>query len=230
MQPQPPAPLAQHEAIREVRDRYERGEFPVEVFKRALDALLEARSPEECRAVIESLPPSPARALEALDAAARPPAAPALAVPRTRWMVMILGELKRTKRPWKLGQHTTCVALVGETRLDLSLATLPARGVLRIFALLGEVKVTVPRGVAVRVRSVVLLGETTALGEHAAGIVAVGHADSRDDVAGGAAEPPVAELEIEVVMGLGEVKVVQVDAPALASGGAAGRRALSQPQ
>jgi hypothetical protein len=217
--PQPITP--QQAAIRAVRERYERGDIPFEVFKQALDDLLEARDEDECQAIMRALPVSAADKLKALDlpATVTPLAAttPAMPARRTGWLVMLMGELKRTKRRWRLAERTNCLLLMGEVRLDLSMATLPRQGVLRLFGLMGQMTVYVPRNVAVRVRSMVLLGEANALGESTGGIFAMGHAESHgpESEPDTSQEQPVAYLDIYSFLGMGEVTIKQVDAPAV---------------
>jgi len=65
-QQQQPSLTPQQEAIRELHGRYERGEISFEDFDKALDQVLQARSPEECWAVLQNLPHSPVMALRAL--------------------------------------------------------------------------------------------------------------------------------------------------------------------
>jgi hypothetical protein len=228
---QPSTP--QQAAIQEVRERYARGELSFEVFKRGLDALVLAHTADECRAILAALPSLPhAAPLHALETSA--PAAPTPAVstppaarPRTAWMFMLLGELKRTRKRWRLGERTTCVSLIGETKLDLSLATLPRSGVLRIVAAIGEATIYVPRSVSVSVRAFTLLGEAKALGEHSSGIPALLHAESHDPEDAARAE---SHIEIQAFMLLGELNIVQVDAPALTAPATPSQGLLARPR
>ncbi len=228
----PQHPTPQQSAIQELRERYARGELSFEVFKRGLDALALAHDADECWAVLRALPPLPhAAPLQALEtpASTSAPAAPAPSAERspTSWMVMLLGELKRTRKRWRLAERTTCVALVGETKLDLSLATLPRRGTLSIVGAIGEVTVYVPRSVSVSVRAFTLVGEARALGEQSSGIPALLHAESHDPTDAALAE---SHIDIQAFMLVGEVKVVQVDAPALTAPATATPGLLSQPR
>ncbi|HEV7126627.1 MAG TPA: LiaF domain-containing protein [Ktedonobacterales bacterium] len=219
LSPQPVTP--QQAAIRAVRERYERGDLSFDAFKQALDDLLEARDEDECQAIMRALPVSPADKLKALDLPVTvtpvPTALPALPAKRSGWLVMLMGELKRTKRRWRLAERTNCLLVMGEVRLDLSMATLPHQGVLRLFGLMGEMTVYVPRNVAVRVRSCVLLGEANALGESTGGICAMGHAESHgpESEPDTSQEPPVAYLDINAFLCMGEITVKQVDTPAV---------------
>lgn len=235
-QPQPPqaAITPQQAAIRTLRDRYEAGDIPVEVFKQALDALLEARDADECQEIIRALPVSHAEKLKALDLPATV-AVPASLVPaapakRRGMLVMLLGELNRGKRRWALAEHTTGLMALGEMNLDLTSATLPRRASLHLFGMLGEITVRVPRSVAVRVHSLVLLGEANALGEGSGGIFAMGNAESHGpDAASDGAPEPTAYLDIYAFMGLGEITIKQADAPAVSIAEAPPAAMLPQP-
>ncbi len=224
-----PQPLTlQQAAIQDIRGRYERGELPFDAFHRAMDALLLAETDGECRAILAELRPSPLAALEPPSASAKPvtvtpkpaPAPPAPSRAPTpvqsggAWKMMLacVGEVNRLRRPWKLTERFLGVALVGEMKLDLSLAALPRTGEMRIVAVVGSVTVYVPRSVRVRVHSISLVGEVSAFGEKSAGILNFGHEESAPEPSGAPAE---SELDITVAAIVGEVRVVQVDGPVL---------------
>jgi predicted membrane protein len=151
-------------------------------------------------------------------------------VPHTSWLVNILGELKRTKRPWQLAQNTRAITLIGEMALDLSIAALPPKGVLEVFMGIGELKITVPRDVYVSVRAGLAIGGVCIDGEKRAGILCFTH----DEIQPSGIEPgsSVPQLEIRVSGLIGEVKINQVDRPAIAGQIQPGneRSALSQPK
>jgi hypothetical protein len=198
---------AQQSAIGEVRGRYERGEISIEAFKRALDALLLARTAEECQAILDELPAAPGKALDALAprVVAAAPAEPS----RMGWLVALMGGVNRTRRPWHLAAQTFGLAVMGGIELDLRLASLPQEGILRILAVMGGATIRVPPGVRVTVRSAVVMGGVNALGEDTGGMIAFGHAQSAFPV--GAAEP-TSQLEIQVIAIMGGVEVKQVPA------------------
>jgi hypothetical protein len=197
---------AQQAAIGALRNRYERGEISAEAFKNGLDALLLARSVEECQAILDELPASPARALEAL---ATPPLAPTSAVPAQRlaWLVALMGGVNRTRRPWRLAEQTFGLAVMGGIELDLRLATLPPQGMIRLLAVMGGVTIRVPASVRVTVRSAVAMGGVNALGEDTGGMIAFGQAESQHS---DTANQPTSELEIQVIAVMGGVEVKQV--------------------
>jgi predicted membrane protein len=120
-----------------------------------------------------------------------------------------------------------CFTLMGATKLDLSLATLPRSGTLRILAGMGEVTLYVPRSISVSVRAMTLLGETKALGEEAAGILAPVYTRTHDEDDPSA---PQTHLEIDALMVMGSIKVIQVNRPGVRISGEPQPRALPQPQ
>lgn len=200
---QQPAITPQQEAIQEVRTRYERGDLSFDRFEYAINALLQAETPAECRAIVQELPAHPATALEVLPT----PSAPTLAnVPRQVRLVNVIGELKRTRRPWKMGQRTTVIMGLGALKLDLSQAAMPPSGLLEVYALIGEAKVYVPRSIHVTVRQFTLIGESKALGEERNGVFTL-----LDEVHFPAEGPDAASaphLTIHMLMLIGSVQVI----------------------
>jgi len=199
----------QQAAIQELHGRFERGELSFEDFEKALDKVLRAQTSEECWAVLHELPTPPLPSLSALEI---PSARPAVPAPPSHWIVSLIGEVKRKKHPWRLGQQTTAIMLIGEIELDLSMAALPQRGTLQVNMLIGEVKIYVPRSVQVSVQTTAVLGEVNALGQKAEGIIA--HSQAVSDYAG-MLETTAPHLDIQVNLLIGEVKVVQVDNPVI---------------
>jgi hypothetical protein len=208
---QKPALTPQQEAIREVRARYERGDIPFERFEYALNALLAAQSPDECRAIVQELPTSPVAVLDGLNPLPATPAITKPKLPKRSWLVSIIGEFSRIKRPWRMGQHTTAVLGIGEIELDISLASMPAQSVLDVFALIGEATLYVPSSIHVKVRSFALIGEINAFGESRAGIFTSLNEEEYPARGAGAENAPY--LEINAFMLIGEVNIKQVDAP-----------------
>jgi len=231
---QHPALTPQQEAIREVRARYERGAITFERFEYGLSALLAAQTPEECRAIMQELPASPVAVFEELTspppAVSVSPAPQPSKAPARRWLVCVIGEFKRIKRPWRLSQHTSVVMGIGEVALDLSLASMPQHCVLDVYALIGEATLYVPSEVRVTVNAFTLIGEAKALDESSEGIFA--HL-SDEFPAQGAAGASAPHLEIHAFMLIGELTIKQVDAPVITTDrlkGQATPPALPQPQ
>lgn len=225
---QPPALPPQQEAIRQVRQRYEQGDLSFDRFEYALNALLQAQTPEECEAIVSELPSSP---ITALDALSPQPAAPALpSTPRhMRWWVAFMGGVRRMTRPWKLADQTIGIAVMGGIEVDLSLAALPHQGVIRLFTMWGGVKLFVPRSVDVSVQSFLLCGGVNALGESNAGIISFSHEESQALRSPGTAVP---QLEIQVFALMGGAEIIQVDGPVITGAGllgGPGQRIVSVP-
>lgn len=200
---QQPALPAQQAAIRDIRTRYERGDLPFERFEYALNALIQAQTPAECQAILAELPSSPITALDAPTSSSPPVLAN---LPRHVQMLNIIGELKRTRRPWKMGQHTKVYMGIGALKLDLSLATMPPQSVLEVYALIGEAKIYVPRNIHVTVRQFNLIGENKALGEERNGIFTL--LDEEEFPAQGPDAANAPHLYIHMMMLIGSAKVM----------------------
>jgi len=206
---------AQRAAIQEARARYERGEITYDDFRRALDALVLAQDAGDCAAILDALPASPLAALAALEPSV-PLASPSARPERTR-IVAFMGQTKKLRRPWRLAPATDARALMGEVKLDLSVAELPPRARLRVTAIMGTAVIYVPRTVRVAVRSTVLLGDANLLGEGVSGVVASGH-EEHTPAAGPEDGPAAAQLEIEAFILMGSVKVALTDGPTISVG------------
>jgi hypothetical protein len=204
---------AQQLALIDVRDRFERGEIDYDLFRITFDILMLTTDPVECRRILAELPPPPQRAvLDALDrtpAIAAAPAAPPTRLPRRRTFFTLVGELRRTKRPWKAGVETRAVALIGEIVLDLTLAALPPESHFAVTALIGEIEIIVPADADVTVRAFTFLGSSHALEEDSEGIFAYAHDSTADLVTA-----PRHHIEITVFALIGEVRVTRSAIPA----------------
>lgn len=211
--------VAQRAAIEDARARFAREDISLDTFRAALDALTQARTPQECQAILDALPLSPRAALAALDPApstapAPIPAPTAVAVTRggerKRRIVAFMSEVNKTRRPWALAPQTDTLAFMGAVRLDLRRAQLPPVARLRVRAVMAEVVVYVPTDVEVSVRSTATMSEVNALGESVAGVIAFGQEEHTP--AGGAAR---ARLEIEVSAVMGAVRIRLADEASL---------------
>lgn len=78
---------------------------------------------------------------------------------RPRRIVAVLGDTARTGA-WRVDEEVRAVAVLGDVRLDLRQAQVPA-GEVVIFAtsVLGDVKIIVPDGVSVEVTGIAVLGD-----------------------------------------------------------------------
>ncbi len=203
-------------ALHEVRARFERGTIDYDAFRAAFEAVLATTDPAACARIVAELPDDPRSVLETLDRSrvGVVPAKRQPRLPRRRTFITLMGEIRRTRRPWKMGEHTTGIALMGSIKLDLTLAALPRDGTLRVALLMGEVQITVPPNVDVTVHAFTLMGEAQALGETAEGIFAYAH-DEVEATEGGAPH----ELHIQIFTLMGSVQVRRSEVPAIIAKG-----------
>jgi Cell wall-active antibiotics response 4TMS YvqF len=196
----PPGSLTRQDALREVRERYTNGALTFEEFKEAFDEITRAETPTAWQDVIQHLPvPSALHDLEVIDHSSNA----ALAHPQpddTRSIVAIIGEVERTRRPWRFGSATNVTVLVGEAKLDLSLAELPAHGTMHVFVAIGAVHILIPQSVSVSIHGVACVGEIDALGEKHSGIPAI----CTDEAKGTPGGP---HLDIHIVTLVGEATI-----------------------
>ncbi|HEY7349117.1 MAG TPA: pentapeptide repeat-containing protein [Ktedonobacterales bacterium] len=205
---QQPALTPQQEAIREIRARYEQGNISFDHFEYALNALIQAQTPEECRGIVQELSTLKNTALDALT----PPTAPAsVSMPRQVQLITVLGELKRMRRPWKMGQRTRVLMGIGSLKLDLRMATIPPQALLEVYSLIGEAKIYVPRNIHVTVRQFILIGENKALGEERNGIFSMLEEEEFPAEGPDAASAP--HLTIHQMMLIGSAQIIPSGGP-----------------
>lgn len=203
-----PALTPQQEAISDVRTRYEKGLLTFEQFEYALNALLQAQTPEEYRGIVQELSAPAHTALDALTPTAAPMAA---RIPPQVRLFNIVGELKRMRRPWKMGQRTAVWMGIGALKLDLRMATIPQNALLEVYSLIGEAKIYVPRNVHVTVRQFTLIGENKALGEERNGIFTM--LDEEEFPAEGPDAASAPHLTIHQMMLIGSAQVIPSGGP-----------------
>src|SRR5215469_2273750 len=112
----PTAAAALRAAIIDVRGRYERGELSLEAFRRALDALVLAETPEECRVILREVQaaarplPGVLAALESRAATAAQATGAAAGGPASAadyaTISAILGNTRKMQRRWQLAEYT----------------------------------------------------------------------------------------------------------------------------
>jgi hypothetical protein len=207
---------AQRTAIQNLRTRFERGELPIETFRETLDALVLARDPDECQSLMRQLPAAPLDVLKALE-----PASSLLITPISyphRRIVAFMSSVKKLRRPWRLAPLTRVVAFMGDVQLDLSKADLPTQARIRVYSIMGSVRILAPKDVHVVVRSTALFGDVNALGESVSGVAAWGHEEHEPSLE---AEPVDARAQIEIeaftLMGNVHVKLIQPQIPTIGS-------------
>jgi hypothetical protein len=207
---------AQRLAIQDLRTRFERGELPIETFRETLDALVLARDPDECQSLMSQLPVAPLDVLKALE-----PASAVLITPVSyphRRIVAFMSSVKKMRRAWRLAPLTRVAAFMGDVQLDLSKAELPPQARMRVYSIMGSVRILAPKDIHVVVRSTALLGDVNALGESVSGVAAWGH-EEHDPALEAEAAPAQAEVEIEAftLMGNIHVKLIQPQTPTIGS-------------
>lgn len=169
--------MDQETAIELLRERYARGGVPLEEYRRLMGKLLVTTDPTECEALLDVLPPAPPSAAEA-RASDEPSRARSVSTytattersstgspstgPAHRIMAMF-GTVNRSDVLWDLGPETQATALFGEVRLDVRMARLvEGENVLRVQAIFGEVRLTIPEGMDVTIHSSAQFGEVSA--------------------------------------------------------------------
>jgi len=207
---------AQRVAIQDLRTRFERGELPIEMFRETLDALVLARDPDECQSLMSQLPAAPLSILSALEPAGVVMVTP-IYYPHRR-IVAFMSSVKKLRRAWRLAPLTRVVAFMGDVQLDLSKADLPPQARVRVYSIMGSVRILAPKDVHVIVRSTALLGDVNALGESVSGVAAWGHEEHEPELEVEAA-PARAQIEIEAftLMGNVHVKLIQPQIPTIGS-------------
>jgi hypothetical protein len=207
---------AQRVAIQDLRTRFERGELPIEAFRETLDALVLARDPDECQSLMRQLPGAPLEVLKALE-----PASVVMVTPvyyPHRRIVAFMSSVKKLRRAWRLAPLTRVVAFMGDAQLDLSKAELPPQARMRVYSIMGSVRILAPKDIHVVVRSTALLGDVNALGESVSGVAAWGHEEHEPELEVDAT-PARAQVEIEAftLMGNVHVKLIQPQIPTIGS-------------
>lgn len=200
-------------ALHEVRARFEQGAISYDDFRDAFEALLKTTDPAECQRIVQALPVASHTVLDALDRSIASPVAGARRLPRLphrRVFLTLMGEINRAKHPWKMGEQTIALTLMGEIFLDLTLAAMPPDGVLNVALMMGEVRVIVPANVNVTVHAFTFMGSTRALGERAEGIFAFAQEESDAEVTNSQHE-----LHINAFILMGEIRIERSQAPAI---------------
>ena len=177
------APVRASDAERErvatlLREGAAEGRITLEELSERLELAYAARTHPELEATVEDLP-----ARDAALADTRPRAA--------RWIVSVIGNEERGGR-WRPGEDTRALALIGNCTLDLRQAEVD-RGELRItaIAVIGDIRVVVPPGVAVELEGIALLG------------------DKKDRLGGAPQPPPVApRVRVRACAIVGDVTVM----------------------
>jgi hypothetical protein len=163
-------------AVSLLREHTVAGRLTLEELSERVELAYAARTEGELAAVASDLP-APATAV----------AAPA---PRgRRWTVALIGDVKRMGR-WRLVDRTVALLGIGDLELDLRGAVIDdPEPTITVAALIGDVTVVVPEGVAVEVSGFVVIG------------------DRRDDAADAPLHPGAPVVHLRVVGLIADVRV-----------------------
>jgi predicted membrane protein len=165
--------MDQETAIEMLRERYAHGGLPLEEFRRLMGKLLVTTDPAECQALLDDLPPAPPMPPAEEPAAQRTlarretdtwqrQAGEAPASQNVHHIMAMFGSINRSDVLWDLGPELQATALFGEVKLDVRMARLvEGENVLRVHAIFGEVKLTIPEGMDVTIHSTAQFGDVS---------------------------------------------------------------------
>lgn len=192
--------MDQETAVEELRERYARGGLPLEEFRQIMGKLMVTTDPVECQAILDALPPEPARVRSVPLSGAQPTRS--LPSGRGHRISAFFGQVDRVGALWDLGPETNVSATFGQANLDVRMARLAeGENILRLNALFGEIKVIVPEGLRIYVDSSARFGEVKVPGHSIGGIT------MQDSFTLGSVESG-SFLRIEATATFGEVKIV----------------------
>ncbi|WIG57696.1 MAG: hypothetical protein OJF49_000441 [Ktedonobacterales bacterium] len=192
--------MDQETAVEELRERYARGGLPLEEFRQIMGKLMVTTDPVECQAILDALPPEPARARSAPLGSTQ--TTRSLPSGRGHRVSAFFGQVDRMGALWDLGPETNVSATFGQANLDVRMARLAeGENILRLNALFGEIKVIVPEGLRIYVDSSARFGEVKVPGHSIGGIT------MQDSFTLGSVESG-SFLRIEATATFGEVKIV----------------------
>jgi hypothetical protein len=162
-------------AVAQLREHSVAGRLTLEELSDRVERAYAARTAGELAVVTADLP------------AATTAAAPA---PRARrWTIALIGDVKRTGR-WRLADRTTALLGIGDLELDLRGAVIDdPEPTITVAALIGDVKIVVPEGVAVEVSGFVVIG------------------DRREDAIGSPSHPGAPVVHLRVIGLIADVRV-----------------------
>ena len=129
-----------------LRDHCAVGRLTLDEFSERTGAALVARTRGDLDAVLADLPTS---------------LWPLAQVPRRRsrrWIVAVMGE-SESKGRWRLGEHTSVVAVMGECHLDLSQAEIDGPDiVITALGIMGSIEIVTPEGIDVDLTGMSIMG------------------------------------------------------------------------
>jgi len=129
-----------------LRDHCVVGRLTLDEFSERVGAALAARTRGDLDAVLVDLPTAPQPMPEAPRRRAR------------RWIVAVMGE-SEAKGRWRLGEHTSVLAFMGQCHLDLSRAEIEGpEVVITAVGFMGSVDIVAPEGIDVELTGVSSMG------------------------------------------------------------------------
>ncbi|MGD0943997.1 MAG: DUF1707 domain-containing protein [Acidimicrobiales bacterium] len=133
-----------------LRDHCVAGRLTLDEFSERTGLALAARTRGELDSVLADLPAD-------MPAASQPMAE----VPRRRarrWIVAVMSE-SESKGRWRLGGHTSVVAVMGQCHVDLSRAEIDGPEILiTALGIMGAIEIVVPEGIDVEVTGLSIMG------------------------------------------------------------------------
>jgi hypothetical protein len=129
-----------------LRDHCAVGRLTLDEFSERTGAALVARTRGDLDAILADLPTS---------------LRPLTQVPRRRarrWIVAVMGE-SESKGRWRIGEHTSVVAVMGECHLDLSQAEIDGPDiVITALGIMGSIEIVTPEGIDVDLTGMSIMG------------------------------------------------------------------------
>jgi len=130
-----------------LRDHCVAGRLTLDEFSERTGFALAARTRGELDSVLADLP-----------AVSQPMAAEMPRRRARRWIVAVMSE-SESKGRWRLGGHTSVVAVMGQCHVDLSRAEIDGPEILiTALGIMGEVEIVVPEGIDVEVTGLSIMG------------------------------------------------------------------------
>ncbi len=150
--PVPALARAREQKIEELSSHFANDDLSLDDLERRIERVYKATSLADLEAItadLRAIPPAPGAAVARRTAGGAPPAAAGMAPREESRLLAIMGETRRMGR-WAVPQRMRVLAIMADTKLDLTQAVLPAGVVeLHVSAVMSNVKITVPEGMRV---------------------------------------------------------------------------------
>jgi len=130
-----------------LRDHCALGRLTLDEFSERMGSALAARTRGDLDAVLADLPASSKPLAQVAPRRAR------------RWIVAVMSE-SESKGRWRLGEHTSVIALMGQCHLDLSRAEINGpEVVITAVGIMGSIEIVVPEGIDVELTGLSVMGQ-----------------------------------------------------------------------